>query len=31
MALTAEQQSQVDVQIAIENARQANQLAAQAK
>lgn len=31
MALTAEQQAQVDVQLAIENARHANNMAQQAK
>jgi len=31
MALTTEQQAQVDVQVEIENARHANQMAAQAK
>ena len=31
MALTAEQQAQADVQIAVENARHANQMAMQAK
>jgi len=31
MALTAEQQAQVDVQVAIQNAQHANQMAAQAK
>jgi len=31
MALTAEQQSQVDIQIAVENARHINQMTAQAK
>jgi len=31
MALTAEQQAQADIQIAVENARHANQMAIQAK
>ena len=31
MALTAEQQAQVDIQLAVENARHANQMALQAK
>jgi len=31
MALTTEQQAQVDVQVEIENARHANQMASQAK
>jgi len=31
MALTTEQQAQVDIQVEIENARHANQMAAQAK
>lgn len=31
MALTAEQQAQADIQIAVENARHANQMAMQAK
>ena len=31
MALTAEQQAQVDIQLAVENARHANQMAMQAK
>ena len=31
MALTTEQQDQVDMQVAVENARHANQMAAQAK
>jgi hypothetical protein len=31
MALTTEQQAQVDIQIAVENVRHANQLALQAK
>ena len=31
MALTAEQQAQVDIQLALENARHANQMAMQAK
>jgi len=31
MALTAEQQAQVDIQLAVENARNANQTAMQAK
>lgn len=31
MALTPEQQAQVDIQLAIENARHANQMAADAK
>jgi hypothetical protein len=31
MALTTEQQAQVDVQVEVENARHANQMAAQAK
>lgn len=31
MALTTEQQDQIDMQVAIENARHANQMAAQAK
>ncbi len=31
MALTAEQQSQIDVQVAVENARHSNQMALQAK
>lgn len=31
MALTPEQQAQVDVQVAIQNAQHANQMAAQAK
>lgn len=31
MALTAEQQAQVDIQLAVENARHANQMEAEAK
>jgi hypothetical protein len=31
MALTTEQQAQVDIQMAVENARYANQMAAEAK
>jgi len=31
MALTAEQQAQVDMQLAVENARHANQMAAESK
>ena len=31
MALTAEQQAQVDIQLAVENARHANQMATEAK
>jgi hypothetical protein len=31
MALTAEQQAQVDIQLAVENARHANQMAAESK
>jgi len=31
MALTPEQQAQVDIQVEVENARHANQMAAQAK
>lgn len=31
MALTAEQQAQVDIQLAVENARNANQVAMQAR
>lgn len=31
MALTPEQQAQVDIQLAVENVRHANQMAAQAK
>ena len=31
MALTAEQQAQVDIQLAVENARQANQMALEAR
>ena len=31
MALTAEQQAQVDIQVEVENARHANQMALQAK
>lgn len=31
MALTAEQQAQIDIQLAVENARHANQMAADAK